>query len=89
MRCFPDAPLQWLSIVLSTPFHDFFQLTNGIDGLKVAMLKEGFEGCQPDVAQLTREAALGLADRGATVAEVSLPLHNEGKNVQSRQPFHQ
>ncbi|GHE01164.1 amidase [Defluviimonas sp. 20V17] len=52
-------------------------LSKGAKGLKIGMLKEGFElpNMQPGVADKVRAGAQMLADEGASVSEVSLPEH--------------
>jgi len=40
-------------------------------------LKEGFEGSEPDVAELVRSVAQKLTQRGATVTEFSSPLQDQ------------
>ncbi len=50
-----------------------------LEGLRVGVLVEGIEassGVQPDVAQAARETAERLADLGATVLDVSVPVHS-------------
>ncbi|XP_066275912.1 amidase-like [Branchiostoma lanceolatum] len=53
------------------------QLTGDLSGTRVGLLKEGFgqEQSEPDVDDLVREAAHRLTSAGATVEEVSVPLH--------------
>ncbi|XP_056000994.1 amidase-like [Ostrea edulis] len=54
---------------------------DGIKGKKVAIISEGFEGVDEDVATLVRDAALKLKEAGAEVSEVSLPIHNDGTAI--------
>jgi len=49
-----------------------------VDGFRVGLLKEGFEGSEPDVAELVRSVARKLSQRGATVTEFSSPLQDQG-----------
>ncbi|CAH1265689.1 QRSL1 [Branchiostoma lanceolatum] len=53
------------------------QLTGDLSGTRVGLLKEGFgqELSEADVDDLLREAAHRLTSAGATVEEVSVPLH--------------
>jgi amidase len=56
-------------------------LDAGADGLRVGVLTEGFEidgVSEADVDAAVREAADALAGAGATVEEVSVPLHRDG-----------
>ncbi|ESK88952.1 amidase [Moniliophthora roreri MCA 2997] len=52
-----------------------------LDGLRVGLLKEGFEICtkgganDPRVGEKVKEAAKKFEDLGATVEEVSIPMH--------------
>jgi amidase len=52
-------------------------LAQGIDGLRVAVVREGFSapGMQEGVARAVREGAERLAKLGARVEEVSIPEH--------------
>jgi amidase len=54
-------------------------LGQGIDGLRVALVSEGFDqpGGEPDVSAKVRDAAARLADLGAKLTEVSIPAHRE------------
>ena len=56
-----------------------FKLTKKLDGMKVGLLKEGFIGKQQEVDNMVRSAIYLLKDAGATVEEVSVPLHHVGK----------
>jgi amidase len=56
-------------------------LDRGPDGLRVGLLREGFERegmSEADVDAAVRDAAEALASAGATVEEVSVPLHADG-----------
>jgi amidase len=53
------------------------QLTGEVSGLRVGLLKEGFDGCEPDVAETVRNAADSLKQLGVTVNEFSTSLHND------------
>jgi amidase len=53
----------------------------GAQGLRVGVLAEGFgipDASEPDVDAAVREAAETLARAGATVEEVSIPMHRDG-----------
>src|SRR5215211_6060684 len=56
-------------------------LDRGPDGLRVGVLREGFEIerlSEADVDAAVRDAAERLAGAGATVEEVSVPMHRDG-----------
>ncbi len=55
----------------------------GVDGLRIGVLKEGFghESSEPDVDDRVRAAADVLGGLGATVEEVSIPAHLEGPAI--------
>ena len=52
-------------------------LDGGVKGMKIGVVKEGFEqaGAEAAVNAKVREAAKQLASLGATVEEVSIPMH--------------
>jgi amidase len=50
-------------------------LQDGVQGLRIGVLEEGFTGAQPDVVDVVEAAIDVLADAGATVAKVSVPEH--------------
>ena len=50
-------------------------LGEGVAGLRVGLLQEGFGGCDPGVADSVRDAAERLRAQGASVEEVSIPEH--------------
>lgn len=52
----------------------------GIEGLKIGLVKEGFEfqAMDVDVAEIVKGAANKLNGAGATVEDTSIPLHNDG-----------
>lgn len=54
-----------------------------LDGVRVGILKEGYENdmVQPGVRKTFFEAAQRLAALGATIEEVSVPLHKEGPSI--------
>jgi amidase len=57
-------------------------LDGGAKGLRIAVVKEGFglPESEPDVDAKVRQAAHIFADLGASVREVSLPLHLEARD---------
>ena len=57
------------------------QITDDLSGYKIALVKEGFEDAEEDVARIVREAAHRLTEKGATVEEVSVPIHKDGKVI--------
>lgn len=56
------------------------QLTNGIAGLSIGVVREGFghENSEPDVDAKVRAAGQRLQSLGAKVEEVSIPMHLAG-----------
>jgi amidase len=60
------------------------QLTGNIEGLRVGLLKEGFDpSFEADVNDLVRNSAERLVRKGAVVEEVSIPWHLNGMNIVS------
>jgi amidase len=57
------------------------QLTGSVSGVKVGLLKEGFDGCESDVADIVRKAAQSLSKLGVVVEEFSFPIHNLANQV--------
>lgn len=55
-------------------------LEGGVSGLKIAVVKEGFghENSEADVDAANRAAAEMFSKMGATVSEVSIPMHSLG-----------
>ena len=55
-------------------------LGRGVAGLRIGVLTEGFQhaSCEPDVSQKVRQAADRLRGLGATVEEISIPMHLDG-----------
>ncbi|MFT0878616.1 amidase [Rhodopseudomonas sp. G2_2311] len=53
-------------------------LGQGIKGMKIGIVREGFEqpGAEPAVNESVRESAKRLAGLGATIEEISIPAHN-------------
>jgi amidase len=60
-------------------------LSEGVKGLRIGVLKEAFEvpGTEPAVAERVRAAADVLGKLGASVVEVSAPLHLRGLEIWS------
>lgn len=58
-------------------------LTGDVKGLKIGILKEGFEHPEmdPEVAKKVREAADRYAAMGAQVQEVSVPMHHDAASI--------
>jgi amidase len=59
------------------------QLNGHARGLRIGIVKEGFDwpNSEPDVDAMVREAAQRLTRAGATVTEVSIPLHRDGIHI--------
>src|SRR5947208_3897146 len=59
------------------------QLTGHARGPRVGIVKEGFgwHNSEPDVDAMVREAAQRLTGAGATVSELSIPLHRYGIHI--------
>ncbi len=55
------------------------QLTGDLTDTKIGILKEGFEECDPEVEQIVRDAAAKLSQKGATLEEVSIPMHSDSE----------
>ena len=60
-------------------------LDGGVQGLRLAVVQEGFEhaNSEPEVDACVRAAAARLRDLGATVDNVSIPLHSMGQAIWS------
>jgi amidase len=58
-------------------------LGQGVSGMKIAVVKEGFgrANSEGDVDESVKAAAQRLASLGATVEEVSIPMHNLGAAI--------
>src|SRR5215472_15032425 len=59
-------------------------LDRGAAGLRIGVVREGFgwEGAsQPDVDEAVRAAAERLTGAGATVTEISVPMHRDGSHI--------
>lgn len=58
-------------------------MKGGVKGMKIGIVKEGFEWSHSDekVSAKVRRAAAVLKDLGATVAEISVPMHKVGPAI--------
>ena len=58
-------------------------LGKGAAGLRIGVLTEGFEldSCEPDVVEKVRQSAERLRKLGATVENVSVPMHMDGPAI--------
>ena len=61
----------------------FRQLSGDLTGKKIGLVTEGFDGCEQDVVTIVKTAAEKLTKVGATVEEVSVPMHKDGRGVLS------
>ncbi|XP_046555589.1 amidase-like [Haliotis rubra] len=60
------------------------KLDDGIKGVKIGLLKEGFETCtSPAVCDVVNMAARKLTSAGANVEDVSIPEHTDGLAIAS------
>jgi amidase len=59
------------------------RLTGDAKGLRIGIVNEGFgwPNSEPDVDAMVRQAAQRLSRAGATVSEVSIPLHHDGVHI--------
>ncbi|MCH2511457.1 MAG: Asp-tRNA(Asn)/Glu-tRNA(Gln) amidotransferase GatCAB subunit A [Chloroflexi bacterium] len=58
-------------------------LANGISGLRIGVLDEGFDEAEPDVRDLVMAAIDVLAEAGADISKVSIPEHHDIRAVQA------
>ena len=59
-------------------------LTGDARGLRIGIVREGFGwpgASEPDVDRIVQEAAQRLTRAGATVTEISIPLHRDGVHI--------
>jgi len=58
-------------------------LGQGVKGLRIGIVNEGFDtpGSEADVDAMVIDAARSMEGVGATVAEVSIPLHRQGPGI--------
>lgn len=61
----------------------------GVEGLKIGLLREGFEmgTADPRVSALVEKAALELRKQGAVVEDVSIPFHVVGAELWMVRPL--
>ena len=52
-------------------------LEKGVSGLKIGVLKEGFDDAEKDVRELVMNGIEVLSNAGATISHVSIPEHRE------------
>src|SRR5205823_200080 len=58
------------------------RLTDGVAGLRVGVVQEGFAGAEAEVRDQVMTAVDVLAGAGATVSEVSIPEHHQARTAQ-------
>jgi amidase len=59
------------------------RLADGVSGLRVGVLQEGFDGAENDVRDLVLAAVDALARSGADVSKVSIPAHHAVRTAQA------
>jgi len=59
------------------------QLANGVTGLRIGVLQEGFDDAQDDVRDQVLAAVDVLAKAGASVSKVSIPAHHAIRTAQA------
>ena len=57
----------------------YLQLKSDLSGVKIGVVKEGFENCETDVEDVVKAAVQSLENAGATVTGISIPMHRRGK----------
>lgn len=55
-----------------------FQFNKSIDGIKIGILKEGFDEVNVEVADVVKKAIETLKRKGVHVQDISVPMHKEG-----------
>jgi amidase len=58
-------------------------LGDGVRGLRIGVLEQGFDGAEPEVRDLVMAAVDVLARAGATVSEVCIPEHHQVRAAQT------
>ena len=58
-----------------------FQLCADVTGMKIGTVTEGFPNT--NVSLMVMEAAHKLSEKGATLEEVSIPMHSDGQCVRN------
>jgi len=59
------------------------RIGDGVAGLRIGVLQEGFDDAEPDVRELVLAAADVLAKTGANVSKVSIPAHHAIRAAQA------
>ncbi len=59
------------------------RLADGVSGLRIGVLQEGFDDAEVDVRDLVMAAVDVLAQAGATISEVSIPEHHAIRTAQA------
>ena len=49
--------------------------------MKIGLLKEGFDVCDEEVSAAVRNVALRLTEAGASVEDITIPVHKDGKLI--------
>lgn len=59
------------------------EMTQGVSGLRIGVVKEGFDlpSSEKDVDEAVRTAAEKLKSKGASVEDVSIPMHKHGPAI--------
>ncbi len=68
------------------PTEQYEDALNGdVSDLSIGVLKEGFarSNAEPEVLETTRDALDVLAERGATLEDVSVPMHTDARDIHS------
>lgn len=66
-------------MLLNLIYSPSFQLSEDLSGMKIGLLQEGFSICERDVIDVVRASGQSLTKAGATVEDVSVPLHKYGR----------
>ncbi|CAH1783155.1 unnamed protein product [Owenia fusiformis] len=56
-------------------------MTEEVSGMRVGLVKEGFEKCDPDIERTVRDTVQQLKTKGTTVDEISIPMHLKGCSI--------
>ena len=59
------------------------RLADGVSGLRIGVLEEGFDDAEADVRDLVMAAVDVLAEAGADVSQVSVPEHHTIRAAQA------
>jgi len=60
------------------------RLADGVSGLRIGVLKEGFDDADPEVRDMVMAAVDVLAGAGATVSNVCVPEHHDVRKARPR-----